>query len=163
MKTKRTVFIYNTKETTEQEAKYIVDILNCDDSMLWDESDHDGVEVFEVPVESITQETFEEFLEREGYDEGRTQEIWEDGARRGAEWQREQQAFRWFREKHNIDAWVQPFVSEKQNGQPFLPDESYVYYIFKDGVYVDDAVNFLNYEEAELACLQKLIEIVKTK
>jgi len=91
MKTKRTVFIYNTKETTEQEAKYIVDILNCDDSMLWDESDHDGVEVFEVPVESnATQETFEEFLEREGYDEGRTQEIWADGARRGAEWQREQ-------------------------------------------------------------------------
>jgi len=73
------------------------------------------------------------------------------------------QAFRWFREKHNIDAWVQPFVSEKQNGKPFLPDESYVYYIFKDGVYVDDAVNFLNYEEAELACLQKLIEIFKTK
>jgi hypothetical protein len=90
MKTKRTVFIYNTKETTEQEAKYIVDILNCDDSMLWDESDHDGVEVFEVPVESTTQETFEEFLEREGYDEGRTQEIWEDGARRGAEWQAKQ-------------------------------------------------------------------------
>jgi hypothetical protein len=91
MKTKRTVFIYNTKETTEQEAKYIVDILNCDDSMLWDESDHDGVEVFEVPVEStITQETFEEFLEREGYPEGKTQEIWEDGARKGAEWQREQ-------------------------------------------------------------------------
>ena len=73
------------------------------------------------------------------------------------------QAFRWFREKYNIDAWVQPFVSEKQNGKPFLPDESYVYYIFKDGVYVDDAVNFLNYEEAELACLQKLIEIFKTK
>jgi len=73
------------------------------------------------------------------------------------------QAFRWFRENHKIDAWVQPFVSEKQNGQPFLPDESYVYYIFKDGVYVDDAVNFLNYEEAELACLQKLIEIFKTK
>lgn len=111
----------------------------------------------------MKQETFEEFLEREGYPEGRTQEIWEDGARKGAEWQRQQQAFRWFREKHNIDAWVQPFVSEKQNGKPFLPDESYVYYIFEDGVYVDDAVNFLNYEEAESACLQKLIEIVKTK
>jgi hypothetical protein len=36
------------------------------------------------------QETFEEFLEREGYPEGRTQEIWADGARKGAEWQREQ-------------------------------------------------------------------------
>jgi hypothetical protein len=92
-KTKRTVFIYNTKETTEEEAKYIVDILNCDDSMLWDESDHDGVEVFEVPVKSTTsQETFEEFLEREGYDKGSfSQEIWEDGARKGAEWQRQQQ------------------------------------------------------------------------
>ena len=38
----------------------------------------------------MEKETFQEFLEREGYDEGRTQEIWEDGARRGAEWQREQ-------------------------------------------------------------------------
>jgi len=74
-----------------------------------------------------------------------------------------QQVFRWFREKHNIDAWVQLFVSEKQNGKPFLPDESYAYYIFEDGVYVADGVNFLDYEEAELACLQKLIEIIKTK
>jgi hypothetical protein len=38
----------------------------------------------------MEKETFEEFLEREGYDEGRTQEIWEDGARRGAEWQAKQ-------------------------------------------------------------------------
>jgi hypothetical protein len=71
------------------------------------------------------------------------------------------QAFRWFRQKHNIDAWVQPFVSEKQNGKPFLPDESYAYYIFEDGVYVADGVNFLDSEEAELECLKKLIEIVK--
>jgi len=71
-----------------------------------------------------------------------------------------QQAFRWFREKHNIDAWVQPFVSEK-HGKPFLPDESYAYYIFEDGVYVADGVNFLDSEEAELACLKKLIKIVK--
>jgi len=35
----------------------------------------------------MKQETFEEFLEREGYPEGRAQEIWEDGAKRGAEWQ----------------------------------------------------------------------------
>jgi hypothetical protein len=41
------------------------------------------------------------------------------------------QVFRWFREKHNIDAWVQPFVSEKQNGKPFLPDESHAYYILE--------------------------------
>jgi hypothetical protein len=53
MKTKRTVLIYNTKVTTEEEAKYIVDILNCDDSIVWDKADHCGVEVFEVPVESL--------------------------------------------------------------------------------------------------------------
>ena len=73
-----------------------------------------------------------------------------------------QQAFRWFREKHNIDAWVQPFVSEK-HGKPFLPDESYAYYIFEDGVYVADGVNFLDSEEAELECLNKLIKIAKNK
>ena len=72
------------------------------------------------------------------------------------------QAFRWFREKYNIDAWVQPFVSEK-HGKPFLPDESYAYYIFEDGVYVADGVNFLDSEEAELECLNKLIKIAKNK
>ena len=71
------------------------------------------------------------------------------------------QVFRWFREKHNIDAWVQPFVSEKQNGKPFLPYESYAYYIFEDGVYVADGVNFLDSEEAEMACLKKLIDHCK--
>lgn len=49
-KTKRTVFIYNTSETTEEEAQYIVDILNCDDSILWDKADHCEVVVFEVPI-----------------------------------------------------------------------------------------------------------------
>jgi hypothetical protein len=38
----------------------------------------------------MEKETFQEFLEREGYDEGRTQEIWADGARKGAEWQAKQ-------------------------------------------------------------------------
>ena len=72
------------------------------------------------------------------------------------------QAFRWFRDKHNIDAWVQPFMMEK-HGTAFLPDESYGYWIFKDGVLVADEVDFLNPEEAELACLKKLIEIIKDK
>ena len=71
------------------------------------------------------------------------------------------QAFRWFREKYNIDSWIQPFTSEKSNGVLYLPDESYSYFIFKDGVWVDDKVDFLEPEESELACLKKLIEIVK--
>ena len=32
-------------------------------------------------------ETLEEFIEREGYPEGRTQDIWETGVRDGVEWQ----------------------------------------------------------------------------
>ena len=33
------------------------------------------------------QETLEEFIEREGYPDGTTQEIWEDGVRIGVDWQ----------------------------------------------------------------------------
>ena len=73
------------------------------------------------------------------------------------------QAFRWFRKKYNIDAWVQPFVAQSKKNIPYLPDESYGYFIFKDGVFVCDKVDLLEPEEAELACLIKLIEIVKNK
>lgn len=73
------------------------------------------------------------------------------------------QAFRWFREKYNIDAWVQPFTSIKSNGKMFLPDESYSFFIFKDGIWVDDKTDFVEPEEAELACLRKLIKTVKNK
>jgi hypothetical protein len=38
----------------------------------------------------MKQKTFKEFLEREGYPEGRTQKVWEGGARKGAEWQAKQ-------------------------------------------------------------------------
>ncbi len=74
-----------------------------------------------------------------------------------------QQAFRWFRDKYNIDAWVQPFTSEKSSGRLYLPDESYSYFIFMDGIWVDDKVDFLEPKEAEIACLKKLIEIVKER
>ena len=74
-----------------------------------------------------------------------------------------QQAFRWFREKYNIGAWVQAFTSEKSNGDLYLPDETYSYFIFKYGVWVGDGVDFLEPKEAERECLKKLIEIVKLK
>jgi hypothetical protein len=48
--TKRTLIIYNTKETTEDEARHLLEILNCDDSTLWDNADHCGVQVLEVPI-----------------------------------------------------------------------------------------------------------------
>jgi allophanate hydrolase subunit 1 len=47
---KRTLIIYNTKETTEEEARHLLEILNCDDSTLWDNADHCGVQVIEVPL-----------------------------------------------------------------------------------------------------------------
>lgn len=49
--TKRTLIIYNTKETTEDEARHLLEILNCDDSTLWDNADHCGVQVLEVPTQ----------------------------------------------------------------------------------------------------------------
>ena len=51
LETKRTLIIYNTKETTEDEARHLLEILNCDDSTLWDNADHCGVQVLEVPIQ----------------------------------------------------------------------------------------------------------------
>lgn len=62
-----------------------------------------------------------------------------------------QQAFRWFRDKHNLDSWI------------YCPNESKGYFaiILKDKRFVSYNEQFDTYEEAELACLNKLIEIVK--
>jgi hypothetical protein len=63
-----------------------------------------------------------------------------------------QQAFRWFREKYNLNSFV-------------IDSMSYNWYfnineILKDDV-ISEVLYFKTYEEAELACLKKLIEIVK--
>ena len=65
---------------------------------------------------------------------------------------------RWFREKYVLDSIIQPTYSTK-----------YVYRVFnvetksKTQVYGDYMrEEFNTYEEAELACLKKLISIVKT-
>jgi len=63
------------------------------------------------------------------------------------------QAFRWFREKHNIHAWI---INAEDNHNVFKP--------FFRGANIHDQhlVDFYKtYEEAELACLKKLIELVK--
>jgi hypothetical protein len=78
-----------------------------------------------------------------------------------------QQAFRWFREKYNIQATIEPtkdqhrfelgfnyWIWDTKTGEEWFTEP-------KDrpaGDYVFDT-----YEEAELECLKKLIEIVKTK
>ena len=38
-------------QTTENEARHLLEILNCDDSTLWDNADHCGVQVLEVPIQ----------------------------------------------------------------------------------------------------------------
>ena len=67
-----------------------------------------------------------------------------------------QQAFRWFREKHQCESSIIAM---------FLPYENYKEYQFiityKESEIVE--TNFNSYEEAELACLKKLIEVVKNK
>jgi hypothetical protein len=63
-----------------------------------------------------------------------------------------QQAFRWFREKHRLASWV------------YNSDLNVFFYtILKNGRIIKGHDKFNIYEEAELACLIKLIEIIKKK
>lgn len=63
-----------------------------------------------------------------------------------------QQAFRWFREKHNLNSFI-------------IDSKSYNWYFNINDMIKDDLVSeilyFKTYEEAELECLKKLIEITK--
>ena len=65
------------------------------------------------------------------------------------------QAFKWFRENHSLFPYVEYFLEEKFD------------YVIVSKMY-DKPIDYLDgkfdtYEEAELACLKKLIEIVKEK
>lgn len=66
------------------------------------------------------------------------------------------QAFRFFREKHKLPSWVYTSTNDK-----------FYFGILKDSRFLIDGTKpydmYETYEEAELACLQKLIEILKNK
>ena len=64
-----------------------------------------------------------------------------------------QQAFRWFREKYNLVAEIQAPDGKDGKWNPTI-HKSYGF-----GNYYDND-GFNSYEEAELACLRKLIEII---
>lgn len=66
-----------------------------------------------------------------------------------------QQAFRWFREKYRLYGSSCPI--------PFENDRFFEYNISDTDKSVKQDGVFNSYEEAELACLRKLIEIVKQK
>lgn len=61
------------------------------------------------------------------------------------------QVFRWFREKYNLHSYI-------------IDSKSYKWYFNIDDMTIDDVISevlyFKTYEEAELECLKKLIEIV---
>jgi len=68
-----------------------------------------------------------------------------------------QQAFRWFREKYNMYCTIMPAdLGKYEKGNPDFQAGIYS----RDPVYVEGLNTFNTYEEAELACLRKLIEIV---
>lgn len=61
--------------------------------------------------------------------------------------------FRWFREKHNLKFWIQEHTSDT-----FIYEiRPHVLSDYKQG----ETYVYTNYEKVELACLKKLIEIVK--
>ena len=65
-----------------------------------------------------------------------------------------QQAFRWFRDEHGISGSIQ------------IEHDAYQWSIFEEGEtsgLASDNWDGTYYEEAELACLKKLIEIVESK
>jgi hypothetical protein len=72
-----------------------------------------------------------------------------------------QQVFRWFREKHNIIAYTKIYII--RDG---VDEYHYEIKIDKIRLHMENpySINtFKTYEESELACLKKLIEIVKAK
>ena len=65
-----------------------------------------------------------------------------------------QQAFRWFREKYELHSTITSISQESWQWHITKPSESL------GKLYGED---FYTYEETELACLEKLLEIVETK
>jgi hypothetical protein len=68
-----------------------------------------------------------------------------------------QQAFRWFREKYNLASHIATYWQHDWNNY------SYQYYFVEDKIEWNGMEHYKTYEEAELECLKKLIEIVKNK
>jgi len=67
------------------------------------------------------------------------------------------QAFRWFREKYRIEG-----ISQRAEEREWY--KFWIYELYEEcKIKISCEIEFNSYEEAELACLKKLIEIVKTK
>lgn len=75
-----------------------------------------------------------------------------------------QQAFRWFREEHNLHTWITSKTNDKGKIM-FIPQGRTVPDTIKNNLTVDIIPYYTgkSNEEAQLECLKKLIEIVKEK
>ena len=70
------------------------------------------------------------------------------------------QAFRWFRDKRGLVSWISFRIDLKKKYLWYITDVKNI--AARDGDYIFDIL-IESYEEAELACLKKLIEISKNK
>jgi len=65
-----------------------------------------------------------------------------------------QQVFRWFREKHGLDHEI-PYAGKPKEYHAFVKD-----YVYGNN---GNSPSVFTYEEAEIECLKRLIQIVKEK
>jgi hypothetical protein len=65
------------------------------------------------------------------------------------------QAFKWFREKYDLRIWIESNSPIKFDYTIATSNKEFLSMIFEDSIFYN------TYEEAELECLKKLIEIVK--
>ena len=68
------------------------------------------------------------------------------------------QAFRWFREKHGLVSWISFRIDLQKKYLWYITDVKDI--VTRDCDYIFD-LQIESYEESEIACLKKLIEIVK--
>ena len=70
------------------------------------------------------------------------------------------QAFRWFRDKHGLVSWISFRIDLKKKYLWYITDVKNI--AARDGDYIFDIL-IESYEEAELACLKKLIVLLKSQ
>ena len=70
------------------------------------------------------------------------------------------QAFRWFREKYELTSEVCIEQYRRKTNKKWMFS---ITYLNEDAMYEHSKTTFENYEEAELECLKRLIEIVRQK
>lgn len=71
-----------------------------------------------------------------------------------------QQVFKWFRDKHNLQSVIESNANHEIHGKKTYSIT--IFYSFGN-CFFDKEGEYNTYEEAELSCVQKLIEILKQK